>query len=58
MKLVRNEVLGILKVYMNNVSTSDFEVDNDGQLMLYTGIFQWSDGEFYDEPEGDDDAKG
>jgi hypothetical protein len=29
----------------------DCELDNDGQLVFYTGVYQWSDNTFHDEPE-------
>jgi hypothetical protein len=29
----------------------DCELDNYGQLVFYSGIFQWSDGSYHDEPE-------
>jgi hypothetical protein len=28
-----------------------YELDNDGQVVIYTGIYEHEDGEFYDEPE-------
>jgi len=36
----------------------EFDKDNDGQLIIYTGVYEWSNGEYHDEPEGEDNAKG
>lgn len=27
------------------------ETDNDGQLIIYTGIWRWKNGSYHDEPE-------
>jgi len=27
------------------------ETDNEGQVVIYTGVYQWKDGSFHDESE-------
>lgn len=31
--------------------TMDVQHDNEGQIVIYTGIYDWEDGSFHDEPE-------
>ena len=31
--------------------------DNEGQLVFYTGIFEWSDGTFHNKPQADKKRK-
>lgn len=28
-----------------------YEMDNDGQILIYTGIYRWKDGTYRDEAE-------
>ena len=44
------EVLEIL----HSVQLSELSDDFDGQLMFYTGIYQWADGTLRDLPENDE----
>ena len=32
-----------------------YELDNDGQVVIYTGLFEHDDGKLYNEPEEYDD---
>lgn len=37
-----------------HIQAADCEIDNDGQLVLYTGVYDWpSDDNLHDEPEPD-----
>lgn len=33
----------------------DEETDNEGQIVIYTGVFEWSDGTLHDEVDPDSD---
>jgi hypothetical protein len=35
----------------SGVAPCEMDVDNEGQLIIYTGIYRWSDGTYRDEPE-------
>lgn len=34
-----------------NILLSDCPKDNDGQLIIYTGVYVWEDGTWHNEPE-------
>lgn len=34
----------------------EMETDNEGQLVIYTGIYRWSDGSYHDEQEEEEEG--
>jgi len=42
----------IMDAVLDNLeSINDLATDNEGQLIVYTGIYRWKDGSFHDTPE-------
>lgn len=37
----------------SGVAPCEVETDNEGQLIIYTGIYRWKDGSYHDEQEED-----
>lgn len=50
MKITKHDVHEIVQ---HLVREHNFEHDNQGQLVLYTGVFEWADGSFHDKPENE-----
>jgi len=40
-------------VLQGKLCVHDCELDNEGQVVYYTGVYQWADGSFHDEPDPD-----
>ena len=49
MKIFTEQEIDTLFSY--TVGSGDFQRDNSGQVVIYTGVFEWDDGTFRDEPE-------
>lgn len=37
-------------------SRNPYEVDNEGQFIIYTGLYEWQDGSIHYEPEQTEEA--
>jgi hypothetical protein len=37
-------------------NASDEQTDNEGQIIIYTGMYEWLDGTIHDEPDPDWDT--
>jgi hypothetical protein len=38
-------------VVLRSMPMDSIETDNDGQLVIYTGIYRWKDGSYHDKAE-------
>lgn len=45
------------KVVVDLMDKYDYEVDNEGQILFYTGWYEHSDGELRDEPEEEEEEE-
>jgi hypothetical protein len=39
------------KKIINLMNEYGYELDNDGQVVIYTGLYEHNDGKLYNEPE-------
>ncbi len=45
------------KKIISLMSEYGYELDNDGQVVIYTGLYEHNDGKLYDEPEEYEDEE-
>lgn len=45
------EVMDTIAGAMSDSHPGDLDTDNNGQLVIYTGIYRWKDGSYHEEPE-------
>jgi len=50
-KMDAEEVLTYLKAMVKLINPGDLETDNNGQLIIYTGIIRGKDGNYYEGEE-------
>jgi hypothetical protein len=42
---------GDINEQLSHCELADCDRDNQGQVVFYSGIFEWKDGSFHDEPD-------
>ena len=47
----KGEVTNFNEYLIECVNELPTEVDNDGQIIVYTGLYRWNDGSIHQEPE-------
>lgn len=45
------EVINLIIEATSDVHASDLDTDEQGQLIVYTGIYRWKDGSYHEEQE-------
>jgi hypothetical protein len=45
------EIQDALIEQSSGVAPCEMDTDNEGQLIIYTGIYRWKDGSYHDEAE-------
>lgn len=49
--LTSDEVHDAIVSAASDTNADDYMCDNDGQLLVYTGIYRWADGTYHEEQE-------
>jgi hypothetical protein len=52
-----SEIQDHLSDMVGGVHPSEMATDNDGQLLVYTGIYRWRDGTYHDQSEDEVQAE-
>ena len=46
-KMSQVYALELIEEALRELPSHDFGADNDGQIVIYTGIYRWSDGSYH-----------